>query len=268
MQIDIGVTVRNRPQYTKVFFESLINCLNSDYRLFIFDDASDQESQDLIEDYCKKNSHFVKVRSDENVGNVCAKKTLLETMESKYIVQTDNDIILSKHSPDLLQRQIQVLDSCPKITCIVPRVSDIPLDGEPKRIVLNRGEEIFPNVVELKMYGCLFQMQRRDRLIEVDAYNLLTKNKWDGYEFVLARLLQRGKRKREWKYGMFTDIWIALQDNGEDKGYKEKDPHWPYKRTRKSSRRCLIADEQTLEPLWHKDGVPSMWWKNKKYYRV
>ena len=268
MRIDIGVTIHNRPQYTKVFFDSILKCLHSDYRLFVFDDASDQETQDLIQNYCVMNPHFINLRSNENVGNVCAKRILLETMESKYIVQTDNDILLSKHSPDLLQRQIQVLDRCPKITCIVPRVSDIPLNGgEPKRIVANRGRKIYNNVVQIKRYGCLFQMQRRDRLIEVNAYELQTRHKWDSYEFNLAKLLQGKGRRRDFKYGMFTNIWIALQDIEKGRGYTEKNPHWPFPFSKKGDLRCVIANKDTLEPLWHKDGAPPRWWNKTKYYK-
>ncbi len=259
MKIDIGVCVHNRPKDTKAFFDSLLHCISSDYRLFVFDDASDQETQDLIKEYCNK-YQFIHLRSDENVGNVRGKRILLETMESKYIVQTDNDIVLSKHNPDILQQQIHVLDNCPSINCIVPRVSDIPERGDPKKIVLSTNE-IFPGVLRVRMYGCLFQMHRRQALLKVKAYILPTKNKWDSYEIKLASALKN-------RYGMLKNIWIMIQDTDENYNYTEDKPHGNYNRIKnKSFFRCIIADKETLEPLWHKDGAPQRWWQNPKYYR-
>jgi len=264
MQIDIGVTVHNRPQSTKVFFDSILNCLNSDYRLFIFDDASDQESQDLIEDYCKKYPHFINLRSDKNIGNVFAKRTLLETMESKYIVQTDNDIILSKHSPDILQKQTAILDKYPDVTCVVPRMPDVDV-GPPRKIVLDQGKEVYPGLWWIRMYGAVFQMQKRENLIKVGAYILPTRNKWDSYEQNLAKKL-RGKSMR-FKYVLMKDVWVQLQDTNCNCGYEEEDPHGiGTSLYSKFLYRCVTSDPTTLEPLWHKEKATN-WWRNPKYYK-
>lgn len=257
MIIDIGTTVWNRPEMTRKFFES-INLEN--YRLFILDQGSDKETYDLIRSYCLERENWIHLRVNKNIGACQGRIHLYNIMQSDYCILTDNDIVLPKNYS--LQRQVDVLDKYPSVQCVVPR----PTTAGGKKSIVGKSmnfEPVTDNISAVGVAGTLMQMHRRKNLITSKAYEIQSNHKWSTCEHVISQnFIAQG-----WKYYCIMDMWIDVQDQDGDWGYRPQDVNDRYDRgARIWDKRPVIADKETLEPLWHKEGYGN-WELDKKYIR-
>jgi glycosyltransferase involved in cell wall biosynthesis len=100
-KITVGICVFNGMKYLRETLESLRNQTFTNYEIFVVDDASSDGSAEFIfsymSDFCLVKIH----RLEENCGLAYARNTLLNLVETKYLVFLDSDDV---PMPSLLER--------------------------------------------------------------------------------------------------------------------------------------------------------------------
>ena len=260
--VDIGTTVFNRPKHTEVFLQSIINSDMKDYRLFILDQNSNQETYDVIQKYSASRSNFIHIRSKENLGMCGGRAYLVSIMSSKYCVITDNDVVLPKQ--DLLQPMVDVLDRYNDITAVCPRPTTAGLESIVGRCMFYQNmqsllPEIESGLRQIDVTGGVFVMHRRDNLISSNAWVIPKNQKWSAYDHLLCRHFSSSG----WKLACIMDKFVDLQDEDETWGYGDSNAHGGQPFNPIWANRPKLLDGV---PLWYINGIED-WTNHKEYIR-
>jgi glycosyltransferase involved in cell wall biosynthesis len=262
MIVDIGTTVWNRPSYTDKFLKSIVDSNLDNYRLFILDQNSNEETYNVIRKYDRPN--FIHVRLDENIGACAGRVRLYKMMISKYVILTDNDIVVPKNCGDMVKRQIEILDSYENIQCVVPTPTTAGKGSLVGRCMNFAPYENAVDFDNIEISGTLMMAHRRDNLISAQAYVVPKYERWNAWEHIQSKhYISQG-----WKYVCMRNFWIDVQEANETWGYDKNDIVDYKDKYDKNQRiwdvRAVIANQDTLEPKWYVDKIEA--WDQKKEY--
>jgi len=111
MQISVGIAVCNHANFIKDAVDSVLAQKHHfSWEILIHDDASDDESTEIIADYCKQYPELIRlIRQEKRIGPFLSGKTLFENAKGKYITWLDADDYWT--NPDKLQQQITFLEN-------------------------------------------------------------------------------------------------------------------------------------------------------------
>jgi glycosyltransferase involved in cell wall biosynthesis len=91
IKVSIIVPVYNVEQYLEQCLESLVNQTLKDIEIIVVNDGSPDNSQVIIDKYCKKHPKLIKSITKENGGLGSARNRGLEVAEGRYIAFVDSD---------------------------------------------------------------------------------------------------------------------------------------------------------------------------------
>jgi len=130
--VSIIILTYNGVEYTKQFYDSLIESTDLNYELIIIDNSSTDGTKEYIQSISLNNKNVKAIFNDDNLGFPVAVNQGIQTTQSKYILIANNDIILTK---GWLKRLIQVAESDRRIGIVGPisnEVSGVQKDKEAK----------------------------------------------------------------------------------------------------------------------------------------
>ena len=125
--VSIIVPMFNQTKYTIEFLSSVISQTNTDYEIILVDNASTDNSAELIQ------SNYPQVNVIQNKNNVGFPQAINQGIQSsngKYVLIANNDIVVTE---GWLERLIEVAESDPKIGIVGPisnEVSGVQKDNE------------------------------------------------------------------------------------------------------------------------------------------
>tara|TARA_B100000315_G_C14508419_1_gene555787 strand:- start:210 stop:1205 length:996 start_codon:yes stop_codon:yes gene_type:complete len=105
--------VYNGSQYLSETIHSIINQTYSEFEIIIIDDASNDNSIDIISKF--KNERIILRQNDSNLGQAESENIGLRMAKGTYIARMDQDDLMM---PDRLEKQVQFLDSHPDIAAV------------------------------------------------------------------------------------------------------------------------------------------------------
>jgi len=105
--VDILLATYNGEKYLKEQIESILNQTYSDFRLLISDDCSSDNTKEILKEYKKKDSRIVLYFQQENLGVIKNFEFLLNKVESKFYMFSDQDDIWKK---DKIEKSINKLE--------------------------------------------------------------------------------------------------------------------------------------------------------------
>lgn len=120
--VSIIILTYNGVEYTKQFYNSLIETTNLDYELVIVDNSSTDGTKEFIKSISLNNKNVKAIFNDYNLGFPAAVNQGLQCTQSKYILIANNDIILTKN---WLERLIQVAESDKRIGIVGPISNEV-----------------------------------------------------------------------------------------------------------------------------------------------
>lgn len=106
MKVSIITSAFNCEQYLKEMLNSIITQTYKDWEMILFDDASDDDTWNVIEDIT--DARIIKIRNTNNVGLTKNLNRALEIAKGKYIVRMDADDIAA---PDRIEKQVQFMEA-------------------------------------------------------------------------------------------------------------------------------------------------------------
>ena len=108
----LGIIIINYNQSNKTIqcIESIMNTVKQEYKIYLLDNHSLDESKQVLEQKYKEHTKVELIFAEENLGyargnNVCLKKAQKDQCE--YVLISNNDIIYKENAIDILYQSIQ-----------------------------------------------------------------------------------------------------------------------------------------------------------------
>ena len=110
MRVTVGIPTYNRSEMLRGAVESVLAQTYPDFRLLISDNASDDDTPDVVRSFDDERIQYV--RADVNVGPAGNFRRVLELAETEFLVILPDDDVLY---PDHLRAAVDVLDRHPNV---------------------------------------------------------------------------------------------------------------------------------------------------------
>ncbi|MCR5207722.1 MAG: glycosyltransferase family 2 protein [Eubacterium sp.] len=124
----LAIAIINYNKYDKTVecVESVLKTVKSEYRIYLLDNASQNESFDELAKLYSENGKIELIKSEENLGYARGNNLLLERAEADgcdYVLISNNDIIFNENAVDLL------LEKLKKSGCFITSPKIMGTDG-------------------------------------------------------------------------------------------------------------------------------------------
>ncbi len=125
--VSIGLPVYNGADYLKSTIDSILAQTFKDFELIISDNASNDATQQICEEYAAKDHRIIYIRNQENVGAIQNYLNLLEASRGKYFKWAGHDDLLK---PKLIEKLVEALENNPEFVLSYSRTTRINGEGE------------------------------------------------------------------------------------------------------------------------------------------
>jgi glycosyltransferase involved in cell wall biosynthesis len=125
-RVSIYLSSYNHAEHLREAIDSVLGQTFSDYELFIFDDASSDESWSIIKSYADTRIHAIKNGTNRN-DKVGMHKVIMEMASGEFIAIHHSDNVWE---PEKLQKQVDHLDAHPEIGAVFTNAQIIGVTGE------------------------------------------------------------------------------------------------------------------------------------------
>ena len=154
-QFSLLVAVYNAERYLSACLDSLVGQTLSDIQIICIDDASTDNSWNILQRYAERDCRIELIRLDINAGQAHARNEGLRRARGRYIGFVDSDDWLS---PDCLQQALETFAQHPQTGCVLLRTIYSYQDGSWKPYPMEpftamSGEEAFVKSLTWKIHG-------------------------------------------------------------------------------------------------------------------
>ena len=112
-QVTVLMTVYNESRWVRTCIDSMLSQTYPDFRFLIVDDASTDDTRDIIRSY--DDSRIQLVCLEKNVGQTAALNVGLKLVETPWVARMDADDF---SAPERLEAEMQVLADDPSLSCV------------------------------------------------------------------------------------------------------------------------------------------------------
>lgn len=120
-KVSVLTAAYNAGKYIKECLDSLLAQSFADFEVICVDDASTDNTSQIIQEYSENDHRVVFIRLEENGGQAKARNIALKQATGEYICMLDADDWLS---PDALQSAYDVFNSHPETDCVLFQVCE------------------------------------------------------------------------------------------------------------------------------------------------
>jgi len=214
---DIVMTTFQRKELTERTLIFLHNRTKTPYRLFVIDNHSDDGTQEILFRYRQKGIIFMYVTLDRNVGIHMAKNIGLSLVESKYYIDTDNDVYVPELEPDWLIQQLKTIQENKEFGAIALRPHVFLGRSDPEFTE----EDKLRGVVEVGHCGAVWRIMDTEAVKKAGGWDRNFEANRNHEELTICSRLQTAG------YKVGYSINRAYHEFGMDNnwGYKEIHPH-------------------------------------------
>ena len=220
MKVTVLMSVYNGEKYLAKSIESILNQTFIDFEFMIIDDASTDNSFNIMKEYLLLDNRINLFRNKENLGLTASLNFGLQHAKGQYIARMDADDIARE---DLLEKEVEFLDNHPEYTFVSCIADYIDEDGniEKPRLFPETNEDIYatmPKVNAMMHPGVLFRKDDIEKIHNYDErfrvcqdYDLWFRGMAAGYKFYnIQEPLLQFRRNRT--YNSRKDLSYRLTD--------------------------------------------------------
>ena len=170
------VPTYRRPKLLKRAIFSVLNQTYKNLKISVFDDASGDETENVVSDFIKNDSRINYFRHDTNIGALANFRFAFESVDTPYFSILSDDDCLSN---DFYMNAIDVLDNNPELMFVVLNVLKIDENsnlsfhrectGKLKKYSKTEGfDEIHSGNIEQTWTGMVFRKEVAEVYLEMD----------------------------------------------------------------------------------------------------
>ena len=177
--------------------ESVLAQTYQNWQMIIVDDVSPDDSNEIIEEYCKKDSRIKLIKLEKNSGPAVARNRAIEEAKGKYIAFLDADDLWK---PEKLEKQIKFMEekNCALSYSAYETMSE---EGELQNKYINPPLKIsYQDLLKSNYIGCLTAIYDTQKIGKVYMPNI---SKRQDYGLWLKIL-----RKTDFAYGLEESLGV------------------------------------------------------------
>jgi glycosyltransferase involved in cell wall biosynthesis len=126
--VSIGMPVYNAARHLHESLDSLLAQTFTDFEVIISDNASTDETAEIVREYAARDARFRYIRQDVNRGAAANFNAVVEPARGQYFKWHAHD---DRLEPTYLARCVEVLDAgAPRVVLVFPQRVEIKEDGE------------------------------------------------------------------------------------------------------------------------------------------
>ena len=144
-RVSICIPTYNQAQYLQKSAESACQQTYPDVEVWVSDDASTDETPELMAELCRQFPQIRYHRHSQNLGIAANNNWLLSQPETEFIVRLDSDDLLS---PSYVESLLEQLSAYPKAAYAHAAVQEIDRYGKPRRVRQLSGRNQFQTAEE------------------------------------------------------------------------------------------------------------------------
>src|SRR3989338_6842170 len=169
--ISIITITRNRAGFISEAIESALGQSFPDWELIIIDDASQDNTREIAEDYSKKDSRIKYFRNDEHLRISKSRNKALGLARGEYVAVLDSDDVWSDR--DKLKKQYEFLERNKDYVLVGGGVIVIDEHGQERKRYFNResDENIRGKILFQNQFAHSSVMFKRDVALKVGGYD-------------------------------------------------------------------------------------------------
>ena len=111
-KVSIIITCYNKEKYVKETIESALNQTYKNLEIVCIDDASTDNSRNILKELKLKYNNIILLEENKNIGVVRARNKAIEIANGEYILPLDADDIIE---PTYVSKAVDILDKNPQI---------------------------------------------------------------------------------------------------------------------------------------------------------
>lgn len=127
--VSVLMTVFNGEKFLKQSIDSVLNQTFKDFEFIIVDDASQDRTWQILEDFAARDKRIVLVRNDTNLGVSNSSNVGLEIARGEYVARLDSDDIALPHR---LETQVSYLETHPEVGMVGSQMKVVNAEGQEK----------------------------------------------------------------------------------------------------------------------------------------
>lgn len=168
MLVSVIMSVHNGAEFLERSVESILSQTNQDFEFIICDDASTDETYEILVRYRNEDSRFIIIQNDANLGLAASLNRCLEKATGEYIARMDDDDI---SLPTRFEEEIDFLRKNPEYAFV--SCNAIMFTKGNDNVGMNKKPEIPTKnqIVHGSPYLHPATMFRRDVIIGVGGYS-------------------------------------------------------------------------------------------------
>lgn len=124
-KLTIALLTYNRAKYLRPAIEAILKQSYKEFVFFILDNASTDNTEEIVKSF--QDDRIKYVRHEINIGAYGNGLKALELTKTPYLITTHDDDIMK---PDMIMREVNILDNNPDVVAVFSNVSIIDDDGE------------------------------------------------------------------------------------------------------------------------------------------
>ena len=166
--LSVTVTNYNYAPFLTQCIESILTQTYEDYELIIIDNASTDQSMDVIREHAARDRRIRVIEHAENQGALRSWQEACNVSRGRYRVHVDADDWI--RTPSAFEQQVAVLEDNPTVTICYSPFAIVDSDGRVLHVAHpHTGSTILP--AELALEGLLtMQLAHTGPMIRLDAY--------------------------------------------------------------------------------------------------
>ncbi|GAB1545552.1 hypothetical protein NUACC21_82280 [Scytonema sp. NUACC21] len=125
-KISVLMSVYNGSRYLRESVESILNQTFTDFEFVIINDASTDNTWEILAEYAKKDARIILIQNQENLGLTKSLNKGLKIVKAEYIARQDADDV---SLPERLAKQVSLLDRYPNIALVSCDIEYVDFEG-------------------------------------------------------------------------------------------------------------------------------------------
>jgi glycosyltransferase domain-containing protein len=105
-KVTVAIPTYNRAHYLKEAIESVLNQTYTDYELLVVDNASTDNTEEVVKSFNDKRIKYIK--NETNIGMVNNWNKCIDLAKGEYLIIFHDDDIMK---PELLEKEVEILDN-------------------------------------------------------------------------------------------------------------------------------------------------------------
>lgn len=179
-KVSIIIPCYNQEKFVSEAIESALNQTYKNVEIVIVNDASKDNSSEVIKEYAKKHRNILFFDEKENRGVVKARNLAIEASSGDYILPVDAD---DKIDPTFCEKAVKILDSDEEIRIVYSRIQFFgSINKEFKLEAFNPNRIIFNNCIPNTA------MYRKEDFLAVGGYQDYMKDGLEDWNMWLSIL--------------------------------------------------------------------------------